>query len=478
MSVTHSANGRSGTGPDPDFRLPVPEGEPCRQARGWLWLGLISLVFAGLFAVLLVLSRTPFVQDIIPFVDFFHTALVVHVDLSVLVWFVAFAGVFWSLHSSGRFTGWGWSALGLSGAGTAVMVLAPFAGTGNPLMSNYIPVLQQPVFLIGLVLFGAGFALLALRALLFAPPVGMWISGTGALRFGLNTAVVAAVLALLAFAWSFLAVPSSLQSTAYYELLFWGGGHVLQFTHTHLMLVAWLWLASASGAAPRIGPRVVVFLFAWGLLAVFITPLIYLAYDVGSVQHRLLFTWQMQFGGSLAALLIGAAVLLGLVTGGRAPRQARAERATLWASLVLFTSGGIIGFLIQGSNVTIPAHYHGSIVGVTLAFMGIAYHLLPRFGYEAPSQRLAVWQAGVYGGGQMLHILGLAWSGGYGVQRKTAGAAQGLDSIERIVSMGMMGLGGLISIIGGVLFLVVVFGAIYRSRRGPAAARQVSGAVE
>ena len=31
--------------------------------------------------------------------DFFRVALVVHVDLSVLVWFVAMAGMLWSLNS-------------------------------------------------------------------------------------------------------------------------------------------------------------------------------------------------------------------------------------------------------------------------------------------------------------------------------------------------------------------------------------------
>ena len=46
-----------------------------------------------------------------------------------------------------------------------------------------------------------------------------------------------------------------------------------------------------------------------------------------------------------------------------------------------FGIGGLIGFLISGSNVTIPAHYHGSIVGVTLALMGVCYLLLPKLGY-------------------------------------------------------------------------------------------------
>ena len=40
----------------------------------------------------------------------------------------------------------------------------------------------------------------------------------------------------------------------------------------------------------------------------------------------------------------------------------------------------MIGIFIAGTNVRIPAHYHGCIVGVTLALMGLVYHLLPQLG--------------------------------------------------------------------------------------------------
>ena len=116
--------------------------------------------------------------------------------------------------------------------------------------------------------------------------------------------------------------------------------------------------------------------------------------------------------------------------------------------------------MIKGSNVTVPAHYHGSIVGVTLAFMGMTYHLLPHLGFRKVSGRAARWQPGIYGIGQLMHIIGLAWSGGYGVQRKTAGAEQGLEQFEQIAGMSLMGFGGLISIIGGVMFLIIVYLAI------------------
>jgi heme/copper-type cytochrome/quinol oxidase subunit 1 len=113
-------------------------------------------------------------------------------------------------------------------------------------------------------------------------------------------------------------------------------------------------------------------------------------------------------------------------------------------------------------DIVIPAHYHGSTVGVTIAFMGLCYYLLPRLGFGALPPRLAWWQPVLYGGGQLLHILGLAWTGGYGVQRKTAGLAQGVDRLGEMAGMGLMGLGGLISVVGGLLFLIVC----YRSVRG------------
>ncbi|MDH4052222.1 MAG: cytochrome C oxidase subunit I, partial [Rubrivivax sp.] len=74
---------------------------------------------------------------------------------------------------------------------------------------------------------------------------------------------------------------------------------------------------------------------------------------------------------------------------------------------------------------------------------------------------------GLYGAGQLMHIVGLVWSGGYGVQRKVAGAEQVLRSPGEVFGMGLMGLGGAVAILGGLLFVVVV----WRAMRGPTAAR-------
>jgi heme/copper-type cytochrome/quinol oxidase subunit 1 len=150
----------------------------------------------------------------------------------------------------------------------------------------------------------------------------------------------------------------------------------------------------------------------------------------------------------------------------------RPLRAALLSSVVLFAAGGLIGIFINGSNVRIPAHYHGCIVGVTLALMGVVYKLLPALGYRAPEGRLATTQPWLYASGQLMHILGLVWSGGYGVQRKVAGAEQVLRTTSEVAGMGLMGLGGAIAIVGGLLFIVVVLRAV----RQPGVAAMVGAA--
>ena len=453
-----------------DYLLIVPAGAQRTLARAWLWLGMLALVGAGLFSILLVLSRTPVVNDWFPAADFFRVALVVHVDLSVLVWFVALAGMLWSINGSERGVIVAWIALGLCAAGAAIMSFAPFFGTGEAIMANYIPVLDDVRFIAGLLVFAAGVVLLVLRSLITAPKLGVTFDGSGALSFGLNASVVATAVALLAFGWSFAVMPDGLAGKAWYEILFWGGGHALQFTWTLLMLVAWLWLAGASGARTPLSPRITLLMFALALAAVFVTPYAYLAHDIGTVEHRDLHTWAMRLGGGVAILPIALAVVIGLSTA-RARTGSGPLRAALISSVLLFASGGLIGVFINGNNVTIPAHYHGSIVGVTLALMGLVYLLLPKLGYRAAGPRLATLQPYIYGAGQLMHIAGLVLSGGYGVKRKVAGAEQVLSSSGEIIGMGLMGLGGLVAIVGGLLFVIVVAGSLRHPDGSPRTAQ-------
>jgi hypothetical protein len=436
-----------------------------KTTRAWLLLGLTSLVAAGVFSLLLVLARTPAIQELIPLIDFFRIALVVHVNLSVLIWLLSMAGVLWSLACADDAPLWDRLSFGLAAGGTAIIIAAPFIGAGDPLMNNYVPLLRHPVFYTGLGLFTAGISSHLLRCSMRRPyrdaPGSGHISGGDALRAGSRLAAIVTGIAVFAFLASLAGMPPEVTGQVYFEFLFWGGGHVLQFTHTLLMMVAWVLLASASGCRLTLTPRVTVTFLIILALPVITVPFFYLAHDVVSPGHRLAFTELMKFGG-LSCLPLGLAVVASLWRAAKPAGEAGYLRSALLSSMVLFATGGVLGFLVSGLDIVIPAHYHGSTVGVTIAFMGLCYYLLPRLGFGAIPPRLAFWQSIIYAFGQLLHITGLAWSGGYGVQRKTAGMEQGLQRSGEIAGMGLMGLGGLISVIGGLLFLLVA----YKSIRG------------
>lgn len=443
------------------FELPPLSAEARRLAAGWLKLGIAALVAAGLFSILLVMARTPYIKDAIEWGNFFKTAMVVHVNLAVLMWFLPIAGLVWSFTSKNRHLNWGWLALGIAALGTAIVTLSPFAGSGEPLMNNYFPVIDGPVFLVGLSMFGLGFLLLVLRSLMSISPLGAWDKGETGLRFGVYTAVIAAAVSLAALIWSYFSVPASIQGRMYYETLFWGAGHVLQFTHTLLMLVGWLWLASVSGLRIPLTPRVVGIIFGLGVMWVFLAPWIYLTEDITSLEFTMAFTRLMSAGGGLAAVPFGLVVLWGLIFAKEATQAQGMHRTALTYSIALFLVGGVIGLLIQGSNTLITAHYHGSNGAITVAFMSLCFLLLPQLGFREPNFRLANIQLHAYGLGQFLHVLGLAWAGGYGMQRKISGSGQTLDNIQQTAGMALMGIGGLVAVIGGVLFLVVVLRAMW-----------------
>jgi cytochrome c oxidase subunit I len=428
-------------------------------SRHWLLLGTAALAIAGLFSLVLVVARTPQLNKLPYFSDLFHKALVVHVDLSVLVWFLCIFCMFVSAASSRRqlMPYLEESALVSVWLGVAAITLSPFDRSGEALMSNYIPVIHSPAFFVGLALVACGVVLMLIRmcggvAVGGAAPVANWtILATGILLW----------LALCAFYVSYTRIPSVIDGQQYYELLFWGGGHLLQFAWVSIMMICWIAMLEAlkpghaifktSNYLPVLPPVIAV---CYLMVAGFVPG------DITGPEYISSYTHLMIWGNGLPPMLL---VLLLAGAAWKARNRKNALWTSLAASIALFLYGGALGGMITGQNVVIPAHYHGSIVGVTLAFMGAAYLYLPKFGYrDVSGWKLAYWQPIVYAVGQVMHISGLAWSGGYGVLRKTPGQTADL-ALSVKAALGFMGLGGLIAIIGGLMFVIVIYKSVKRA---------------
>src|SRR3990172_12907009 len=122
----------------------------------WALISVLSLVFAGMFALVIALARTPYVENLFPRgAEYLYIALVGHVVLAVVIWFLAFEGFllayaataecgrrFWSVPL-------GWAALASSAIGMLLIAFCVFTGRGYAELANYVPVLIEPVFYAG-----------------------------------------------------------------------------------------------------------------------------------------------------------------------------------------------------------------------------------------------------------------------------------------------------------------------------------------
>lgn len=448
-----------------NYSLSTMAKEQRRLAIGWLYVAVAFLLASGIYPLLLALARTTYEM---PWKDLFYTALVLHVDFTVLWWLLAIAGVFWSLNSTSRTVSMGWWALGLVVASGILVGISPLTGPANPLTNNYVPVLENRYFMKGMIVFGGGVLLLVLRSLYAAPMRAVFTPDhEGAMRFGTWTAAIITLVAMLALIWTLGHMPAGLAHRAYYEPLFWAGGHVLQFTHTALLCVCWLWLASACGGKIPAGPKLVMIVFAINLVPVLFAFVPFAWYDVGGPAHTLWFIELMRDGNAIAPLFIGVAVIWGLVRAGAPARDQRHLYLALLFSIILFATGGILGLFISMSSTLITAHYHGVIVSVTMAFMAMTYYWLPWFDFATPNLKWAKIQIYTYATGQMIHIIGLAWGGGHGMKRKVVGTTQDIDVHTWITPQDLVGIGGVIAVLSGILFAAVVLPVMFRGRNSP-----------
>ena len=460
-------------------RVEAQAGPDLANARRWVAVAIGSLVVAGGFALVLVIGRTPPFAHLFPDAHFFKRCLVVHVDCALVIWFYAYvAGLFHLLPGpthgvAGRVGSWV-SLLGLVG-----MMSAATQPGAEPVLANYVPMIDHPLFVVGLLLFAVGVALAVLEArLLPAPgaPAGAGLLPPAAHPF-LRAAALAFVIALTCFWGAWVGTPRDLPASSYYEIVMWGGGHVLQFASVAAMLAVWLWLLSPLvGDAPILSACGARWLAALLVLPLLAAPVLGLR-GTTSGFYRQSFTRLMEFAIFPVVTIVLLQSVRALVRARRAgtlPRGGwRDWRLVSFAvSAALTVTGFLLGAAITGPNTMVPAHYHAAIGAVTAAFMASTYLLLAPFGMPLRGgwfERLAAWQVPLYGVGQLVFTLGFGMAGTHGAARKAYGQEQVVRTLGEYVGLGVMGLGGAVAAVGGLLFLgLIVVAGYQRGVRRPA----------
>ncbi|WP_041808434.1 palindromic element RPE4 domain-containing protein [Rickettsia bellii] len=502
----------------------------------WLKLGITSLAFAGLYSVVLVVLRTPQLASFFPNPHIFKSALIIHVDLSVLIWLLSITASVWGsvihMSSRGLTTGssnkkYKYKKLRLSCFildpvvkprddsvypklaffATILIAISPIAGH-NPIMNNYIPMLENIIFVLGLSLFGITLLLYAINILYFFN----WANWSNLINFTILSTIIMYILSWVCFWCSYSDLQNVIQIIPieiefYYKLLFWSGGHLLQFIYTQIAMFIWIMLfEKLIGRESKFQK---FYLFLLYLNFVFSTLIIWghISYDIIDGNFKEFYTNHMKYLGGIAPGLCIGGIGLEWVCHSRksgnpekkiywipasAGMTASITKATLLCSITLFLLGGLIAMNISGINVVIPAHYHGSIVGISIACMGYCYLGVKRHckerrallhgsknafgviswldhGIQKINKNINIidifnWIPQSSCGmtitttlylltfGQILHILGLAFAGGYGVMRKDPNTVMPLSAK---LLMGMMGGGWLIAIVGGLMFVFI-----------------------
>jgi cytochrome c oxidase subunit 1 len=433
-----------------------------RELTGWLALAVGALGIAGLFAFLLAMSRVPGIEAVFPWpLGFFRKGLVTHVVFSFVVWFLAVFGALALLASDrlapGRLPlpGLGLTAVAGSALALPLLFVPALLDRGEPTLNNYVPVIIDPLYYAGLGLLAGSIGCAALRLLSSVRAASLRRDGVAAT---VASAALVYLLALSCFGLALRALTGAPFSHDFNEALMWGGGHLLQFVNTLLLVAGWSLLAAPfAGGLPGMPLALSSGLLLLGALP---APAFYFLFPPFSPEQTQAFTW-------LQYVLGPAAAIVALAVAGRIRRPWPWREPAFLAlalSVMLFAVGGALGLFVDGADTRTPAHYHGVIAGVTLAFFGLFFsRFLPLLGRPIANRRRLRLILHLFAWGQLAACVGLFIAGGHGAPRKVAGDAQGLVDLVPMIGMGLNGLGGLVAVTGGILFVWTVASALLRS---------------
>ncbi|MDX1950232.1 MAG: hypothetical protein SFT90_07030 [Rickettsiales bacterium] len=434
-------------------------------SKYWLFIGFTALAISGIFAIFLVLGRSPYFTNLIPHIDFFRSALTIHVNLSVLIWLLSIFSAIGFLSIQKNFF-LAKIPLFLAVSAIAILTFSIFDFNSKAYINNYVPFTESKFLQFAIYLFI--FAIFINAILIIADfnfSHNAYISSfCGSIIFILSVFSLVKTYNIL----TSQEFKNLFFEADFYEKLFWPFGHILMFLYSAIAIYAWftiaMLIASKLGytANLRLKKGLEICQITNLFCAIIAVPICFL-YKPSDFEFTDLYTKHMiYFGGfsSSLAIILTAKEFFKIF---KFNDNHKFIFYNFFWSVLLFLSGGFIALLIEGSNTKIPAHYHGSIIGISLALMGLSFYFLEIYGYKIIANHFIKYQAHLYGLGQIIHITGLAISGGYGALRKTPAVMQ---SFEGKFYMGLMGFGGFLAIIGGFYFIVAVLKILRNERYG------------
>jgi len=471
------------------------------------WNAVTAVVFllvGGLFGLLVALTRWPAVH-LLP-ADLFYLALTAHGLDVLLVWCIFFeiALLYFTsavlLNCRLATPKLGWVAYWLMLIGAAITNIAVLRGDSSVMFTSYVPMKAAPDFYLGIILFAVGALVgcfIFLGTLVIAKREKTYEGSLPLVTFG---ALVACIIAIFTIAsGAVILIPTMIWSMGYianidtmmYKVIWWAMGHSSQQINVAAHIAVWYAIAAILFGAKPLSEKVSRTAFFLYILFLQIASAHHLLVEPGlSSEYKIFNTSYALYLAVLASMIHGLTVPGAVEAAQRKKGYNRGLfewlRKAPWGnpvfsgfalSLVMFGFlGGISGVMmgteqlniITHNTIYVPGHFHGTVVvGTTLAFMALAYWLVPTLWQkELVLPGLAKWQPYLFGIGMGLVAVFMMGAGTLGVPRRHwdisfADAVMTHDfPAAAYLMMGLNGVAAVIGSIGAAIFILNMVGTL------------------
>ena len=464
----------------------------------------VSLLVAGIFALGVILTRWQEIH-LLP-ADLFYQALTAHGLNALIFWVIFFEMAILYFASSTLLRTrlaaprWAWLGFALMIIGAVMNNVAVMQGNSSVMMTSYAPMQAAPHFYLGLILFAVG-ALIGcfvfLGTLVIARDNRTYEGSIPLVTFGALTACIIAIFTIASGA--IILVPTFLWSIGYinhidaemYRVIWWAMGHSSQQINVAAHVSIWYLIVGILFGARPMSEKVSRAAFLLYILFLQLASAHHILVDPGmSSEWKVFNTSYAMYLAVLASMIHGLTVPGSMEVAQRAKGYTKGLfewlRKAPWGnpvfsgfffSLIIFGFiGGITGVvmgteqinLIIHNTIYVPAHFHATVaVGTTLAFMALTYLLIPvLFRRALFLPWVAKMQPYVFSAGMTLMILFMLGAGTLGVSRRHwdmdfTGAALSFEYPGTAYTMmAVAGIGGVLAVLGGAMYLVVTVGSL------------------
>jgi len=465
---------------------------------------IVFLLVGGIIALGMVLTRWQAVHLLND--EWFYRLLTLHGIAMLVAWIIFFemavlyfaSAVLLNSRLAAPWAGWLQYILMLGGA--AMVAVEILLGRADVMFTSYIPLQAEHWYYLGVILFAVGAIVgccVFFGTLVVAKQEKTYTGSVPLVTFGAMAAAIIAILTLAhgaatfipTWLWALGVIP--MMDAEVYRLLFWGFGHSSQQINVCAMVAVWYLLGTLTVGSKPVNEKVSRVAFGLYIFFILIASEHHLLVDPGlSAAHKSWNTGYFMHLAVLASMIHAFSVPAATEVALRKKDYTKGMFEWLkkapwgdpgWSALVISLVGfgflgGISGVIygteqlniIVHNTIRVPGHFHATVVaGTTLAFMGVTYYVLPLiFQREVAFPGLAKAQPYVFGFGMYLLCIFMMFAGTFGVPRRSWDMT-GADSAFAVnfgpivdISMAIVGIGGVIAVIGGAMYVLVAVSTV------------------